>query len=211
MGAGTYSLKLGEGQRYPRVQINPYPNQSYLDLAHYFWEGPSSWTKIKIITLFFILTVLNKVRWASLPTAFKLGGQGSSTAPLPRFPRPCYQISSNRSKFWWFRYYALARITRWWNKKSGLHQGCARLIFFRADSTLTHMTIQVTQLRLNSNPKLANLTQLRLNSKPKFTNLTQLWLNSFESELSQIWLTSHRILPNLGKHCWPGGGGDGRM
>ena len=56
--------------------------------------------------------------------------------------------------------------------------------FFRADSTLTHMTIQVTQLRLNSNPKFANLTQLRL--------------NSFESELSQIWLTNH-ILPNLGK------------
>ena len=32
--------------------------------------------------------------------------------------------------------------------------------FFRADSTLTHMTIQVTQLRLNSNPKFANMTQL---------------------------------------------------
>ena len=32
--------------------------------------------------------------------------------------------------------------------------------FFRADSTLTHMKIQVTQLRLNSNPKFANLTQL---------------------------------------------------
>ena len=46
--------------------------------------------------------------------------------------------------------------------------------FFRTDSTLTHMTIQVTQLRLNSNPKFTNLTQLRLNSKPKFTNLTQL-------------------------------------
>ena len=43
--------------------------------------------------------------------------------------------------------------------------------FFRADSTLTQ-TIQVTQLRLNSNPKFPNLTQLRLNSKPKFTNLT---------------------------------------
>ena len=68
------------------------------------------------------------------------------------------------------------------------------------------MTIQVTQLRLNSNPKFANLTQLRLNSKPKFTNLTQLWLNSFESELSQIWLTTHHILPNLGKSCWRGGG-----
>ena len=46
--------------------------------------------------------------------------------------------------------------------------------FFRTDSTLTHMTIQVTQLRLNSNPKFANLTQLRLNPKPKFTDLTQL-------------------------------------
>ena len=46
--------------------------------------------------------------------------------------------------------------------------------FFRADSTLTHMKIQVTQLRFNSNSKLANLTQLRLNSKPNFTNLTQL-------------------------------------
>ena len=78
--------------------------------------------------------------------------------------------------------------------------------FYRADSTLTHMTIQVTQLRLNSNPKFANLTQIRLNSKPKFTNLTQLWLNSFESELSQIWLTTHHILPNLGKSCWPGRG-----
>ena len=44
--------------------------------------------------------------------------------------------------------------------------------FFRTDSTLTHMTIQVTQLRRNSNPKFGNLTQLRLNSKPKFTNLT---------------------------------------
>ena len=46
--------------------------------------------------------------------------------------------------------------------------------FIRTDSTLTYMTIQVNQLRLNSNPKFANLTQLRLNSKPKFTNLTQL-------------------------------------
>ena len=46
--------------------------------------------------------------------------------------------------------------------------------FFRTDSALTHMTIQVTQLRLNSNPKFANLTQLRLNSKPKFANPTQL-------------------------------------
>ena len=30
--------------------------------------------------------------------------------------------------------------------------------FFRDDSTLTHMTIQVTQLRLNSNPKFVNLS-----------------------------------------------------
>ena len=79
--------------------------------------------------------------------------------------------------------------------------------FFRADSTLTQMTIQVTQLWLNSNTKFANMTQLRLNSKPNFTNLTQLWLNSFESELSQIWLTTHHILPNLRKSWWPGGGG----
>ena len=57
---------------------------------------------------------------------------------------------------------------------------------FRADSTLTHVTIQVTELRLNSNPKVANLTELRLNSNPKFANLTQLRLNSFESEFSQI-------------------------
>ena len=79
--------------------------------------------------------------------------------------------------------------------------------FFRTDLTLTHMTIQVTQLRLNSNPKFTNLTQLRLNSKPKYTYLTQLWLNSFESELSQIWLTTHHILPNWGKSCWAGAGG----
>ena len=46
--------------------------------------------------------------------------------------------------------------------------------FFRADSTLTHMTIQVTQLRLNSNAKFANLTQLLTQLKTQFTNLTQL-------------------------------------
>ena len=46
--------------------------------------------------------------------------------------------------------------------------------FFRTDSTQTHMTIQVTQLRLNSDPKFANLTQLRSNSNHKFTNLTKL-------------------------------------
>ena len=86
--------------------------------------------------------------------------------------------------------------------------GCRVVLdsFFRDDSTLTRMTIQFTQLRLNSNPKFANLTQLRLNSKPNFTNLTQFWLNSFESELSEIWLTTHHILPNLANSCWPGGG-----
>ena len=73
------------------------------------------------------------------------------------------------------------------------------------------MTIQMTQLRLNSNPKFANLTQLRLDSKPKFTNLTQLWLISFESELSQVWLTIHHILPNLGKNLLTGEGGGGAV
>ena len=105
------------------------------------------------------------------------------------------------------------RLVWAWNKatvEKDLEQaGLCSTLFFRTDSTLTHMTIQVTQLRLNSNPKFANLTQLRLNSKPKFTNLTQLWLNSFESELSQIWLTTHQILPNLGKKCWPGVWGGG--
>ena len=33
------------------------------------------------------------------------------------------------------------------------------------------------------------------------------WLSSFESELSQIWLTTHHILPNLAKSCWPRGRG----
>ena len=69
------------------------------------------------------------------------------------------------------------------------------------------MTIQVTQLRLNSNPKFAYLTQLWLNSTFKCTNLTQLWLNSFESELSQIWLTTHHIYLTIWQSCWPGGGG----
>ena len=105
------------------------------------------------------------------------------------------------------------------------YAGLCSTQIFRVDSTLTHVTIQVTQLwlnstlnfffwltqlRLNSNPKFANLTQLRLNSNPKFANLTQLRLNSFESELSQIWLTTHHILPSLAKSCWPGGGGCGR-
>ena len=65
------------------------------------------------------------------------------------------------------------------------------------------MTIQVTQLWLDSTLYFSWLTQHRLNSNPKFANLTQLWLNSFESELSQIWLTTHHILPNLAK-SFPG-------
>ena len=60
------------------------------------------------------------------------------------------------------------------SERSDCSPGLCSTHFFRTDSTLTHMTVQVTQLRLNSNPKFANLTQLRLNSKPKFTNLTQL-------------------------------------
>ena len=68
------------------------------------------------------------------------------------------------------------------------------------------LTIQVTQLWLNSTFHFSWLTQLRLNSNAKFPTLTQLRLNSFESELSQIWLTTHHILPNLTKMCWPGGG-----
>ena len=39
-----------------------------------------------------------------------------------------------------------------------LRSGLCSTHFFQADSALTHMTIQVTQLRLNSNPKFANLT-----------------------------------------------------
>ena len=70
----------------------------------------------------------------------------------------------------------------------------------RADSTLTHVTTQVTQLWLDSTlyfSWLTTPTQL----KSQFANLTQLWLN-----LSQIWLTTHHILPNLAKSCWPGEG-----
>ena len=58
---------------------------------------------------------------------------------------------------------------------------------------------QVIQLWLNSTFYFSWLTQLRLNSNPRFCNLTQLWLNSFESELNQIWFTTHHILPNLTK------------
>ena len=89
----------------------------------------------------------------------------------------------------------------------GLTPGLCSTQIFRADSTLTHVTIQVIQLRLNSTLSISWLTQLRINSNPKFAYLTQLRLNSFESELSQIWLTTHHILPDLGKSYWPGGGG----
>ena len=67
-----------------------------------------------------------------------------------------------------------------------LDAGLCSTQIFRVDSTLTHMTILVSQLRLNSNYKFANLTQLRLNSNPQFASLTQHRLNSFESQLSQI-------------------------
>ena len=53
----------------------------------------------------------------------------------------------------------------------------------RADSTLTHVTMQMTQLCLNSTLCFSWLTQLRLNSNSNLANLTQLRLSSFESEL----------------------------
>ena len=43
-----------------------------------------------------------------------------------------------------------------------------------------------------------------------FQTWLNIWLNSFESELSQICLTTHHILANLAESCWPGGGGGGR-
>ena len=61
------------------------------------------------------------------------------------------------------------------------------------------------QLWVNSKHCFSWLTQLRLNSNVKFTNLTQFRLYSFESELSQIWLTTHHVLPKLAKSYWPGG------
>ena len=76
---------------------------------------------------------------------------------------------------------------------------------------LTHVTTQMIRLWLNSTLYFSWLIQIRLNSNSKFVYLTQLiWLNSFESGLSQIWLTTHHILPNLAKNVdW--GGGCGRM
>ena len=62
------------------------------------------------------------------------------------------------------------------------------------------------QLWLNSTHCYFLLTQLGLNSNPKFAKLTQLWLNSLKSELSQIWLATHHILPNFTKSCRPGEG-----
>ena len=72
------------------------------------------------------------------------------------------------------------------SEREGTGAGLCSTQLLRADSTLTHVTIQVTQLCLNSNSKFANLTQLQLHSNPQFASLTQLRLNSFESELSQI-------------------------
>ena len=83
---------------------------------------------------------------------------------------------------------------RWSTRHSGGHvKSCAgsRVVldsFFRADSILTHMTIQVT-----------DSTQI--------TNLLTL-LNSDSTQNPNLltWLTTHHILPNLGKSCWRGGG-----
>ena len=52
---------------------------------------------------------------------------------------------------------------RWSDGSQDLSSVIGRVVldsFFRTDSTLTLMTIQVTQLRLNSKPKFTNLTQL---------------------------------------------------
>ena len=96
-------------------------------------------------------------------------------------------------------------------QSKGWQQGCARLKFsgwLDSDSCDNPGDSTLTQL----NTYFSWLTQLRLNSNSKFANLTRLRLNSFESELSQIWLMTHHILPNLAKSCWPGGGGGcGRM
>ena len=86
-------------------------------------------------------------------------------------------------------------------------QGCVRLRFFRADSTLTHVAIPVIKLWLNSTFHFSWLTQLRLSSNPRIANLTQIRLKSYESELSQTWITTHHVLPTLVKSCRPRGGG----
>ena len=57
------------------------------------------------------------------------------------------------------------------------------------DSTLTQLNTSLFLI----DSTLSAQTQLR---NPKFADLTQLLLNSFESELSQIWLTTHYLLPN---------------
>ena len=77
-------------------------------------------------------------------------------------------------------------------------QGCARLRFFG----LTHMIFEEIQLWLNLTLCFSWLTQLRLNSNTKFVILIKLRFNSFQSELSQNWLTTHNILPydEVGKY-----------
>ena len=58
---------------------------------------------------------------------------------------------------------------------------------YSVDSSLTQMTI--------------GMIRLWLDSYPWFSRPTQLWLDSFESESSQIWLTTHEssttLLPTL--------------
>ena len=60
--------------------------------------------------------------------------------------------------------------------------------FFRTDSTLTHMTIQVTQLRLNSNHKFANLTP---------THLSESWVKS-DSRLITFYLIWEKVVDRRG-------------
>ena len=54
---------------------------------------------------------------------------------------------------------------------------------YSVDSTLTQMTI--------------GMIRLWLDSYPWFSRPTQLWLDSFESESSQIWLTTHESSTTL--------------
>ena len=61
---------------------------------------------------------------------------------------------------------------------------------YPVDSTLTQMTISVPRLWLDS--------------YPWFSRPTRLWLDSFESESSQIWLTTHESSTTLlsAEHGW---------
>jgi len=73
--------------------------------------------------------------------------------------------------------------------------------FLRAPTQLwlnsTFIFSKPTQLWLNSTFIFSKLTQLWLDSTCIFSKPTQLWLDSFESESSQIWLTTHESSTNL--------------